>query len=87
MKVKKERSLFSIKLFIDILNHTLQFVFYKRAICDANILGYHQDSQFYATGDKMVCQFVETACGAEKWNPESSLEPDKVSIWPFSCSW
>ena len=34
---------------------------YKRGIVEQNLTGPWADAKFYATGDEMVCQFVEAA--------------------------
>ena len=34
---------------------------YKRIVVEQNLIGPWADAKFYATGDEMVCQFIEAA--------------------------
>ena len=57
---------------------SLQFARFKRAICNANIIDYHADSNLYASGKQLVCQFAEVYA-AERWDPQGDDLEDMVS--------
>jgi hypothetical protein len=49
-------------LWIDsVSNCCAQMKVYKRIVVEQNLIGPWADAKFYATGDEMVCQFIEAA--------------------------